>query len=484
MADIDDKVHAELSPSGASRWMRCPGSVVLERGRPDNSNQHSRWGTSAHYIADLCLQPYAGGTASEPLNAESFVGRVLQVEGFDIEVDMEMADCVNTYLNHVQAYVDIATGDTLFPEQRLDISFLTGEEGAAGTSDAIGITRNGRELIVIDLKGGRGVKVDADTEQLHMYGSAALREYELLYPIEEVLLVIIQPRLNHVSEHRLTVEDLREWEAEAELAAQQVRLADAANNQQLTIPLTPGEKQCRFCKAKSICPALRGEVEASIVRTASAATADDFADLSLPKKVAAVADKETMQQLDTDALGEAMRAAPLVEIWLKEVRAEVERRLQDGQPVAGFKLVEGRLGNRAWRDESEVETALKAARLKSDEMYSKKVISPTQAEKLLKDKPKTWAKIAPLIGDREKGKPSVAPENDPRPAWTPAAAVDDFAEIEPFFDETIVETSPMIVREVEALTVAAYIELPSDSTGVEVAEAFASLSVEDDPLFG
>lgn len=428
METVTEKTHAELSPSGASRWMRCPGSVVLERGRPNRPSIHAAWGTAAHEVADLCLRPYADKTAAEPLDAEGFVGRKFQIDGFDVEVDMEMADCVNTYLSHIQALIAVECGDILYPEQRLDISFLTGEAGAAGTSDAIGITRAGRTLVVADLKGGRGVRVDADTEQLHMYAAAALREYDLLYPIEDVLLVIIQPRLGHVDEYRITVDELRAFEENVRVATHAVREADRLNALGETVELQPGEKQCRFCKAKAICPSLRGEVEASIAKTAPA-DRDDFADLSLPKQVAAATGAAVMQATNADKLAEAMRAAPLIEAWLKDVRAETERRLLDGQPVAGFKLVEGRQGNRSWADPDAAAEALKKARLKADQVYDKSVISVAAAEKLLKPDPKKWAKIAPLIDERAEGKPSVAPESDKRPAWTPAAVADDFGDL-------------------------------------------------------
>ena len=70
----------------------------------------------------------------------------------------------------------------------------------------------------------------------------------------------------------------------------------------------------------------------------------------------------------------------------------------------------------------------KGGRLKADEAYEKKPISPSKAEKLLKDRPKIWSKIAPLI-TQDNGKPSVAPESDPRPAIQIASAVEDFADL-------------------------------------------------------
>ncbi|MCC8381285.1 MULTISPECIES: DUF2800 domain-containing protein [Xenorhabdus] len=64
----------------------------------------------------------------------------------------------------------------------------------------------------------------------------------------------------------------------------------------------------------------------------------------------------------------------------------------------GFKLVEGKLGNRSWGMESEGEAMLKSFNLKQDQMYTKKLITPPQAEKVLKKEyPKRWAKLETLI---------------------------------------------------------------------------------------
>ena len=67
-------------------------------------------------------------------------------------------------------------------------------------------------------------------------------------------------------------------------------------------------------------------------------------------------------------------------------------------------------------------------RLKIEEMYDFKVISPTTAEKLLaKDSPRRWTKLQPLIGQAE-GKPTVAPEADPRPPLSVKPVADEFAD--------------------------------------------------------
>lgn len=424
--EVTEKSHAVLGPSGAATWVACPGSVVLQDGLPNDSSVHSRWGTVAHEVAALCLwdeimeEPYA-----EPLEAEGFVGRVFSVEGHDIEVDMEMADTVNTYCSYVHSYGDLKAGDKLFVEVSVPLHNLTHEEGATGTSDAIWHRADG-EIVVIDLKGGAGVGVDAtENLQLGMYGLGAV-DFLGVNPAR-VRGVIVQPRKNNISEFVWEPEDLIDMLERLRYAAKDVSKARAVpEGGTLENFLSPGEKQCRWCRAKATCPALRGEVIDVI--TASAAQPEDFANLDdLPKVLAA--EVSTPADLDAVALAASMRAATLIENWLKAVRAEVERRLFAGDKIPGFKVVQGRQGNRAWSNPDEAEALLKAARIKADVMYKSSLISPTEAEKILaKDKPKVWKKVEALI-TRSEGSPSVAPESDPRPAYSTAAEPEDFADL-------------------------------------------------------
>lgn len=142
----EPKAHAELSPSSAERWMVCPGSVAASRGKPDSSSSFADEGTAAHYMAEQILRGADGTT---------LVG---QCADNGVEMTADMLTEVLKYTSYVQDVVR-ATGGTLLVEQRLPIGFLTGEDDAHGTSDVVILA--GSELIVIDLKFGMGVRVDA-----------------------------------------------------------------------------------------------------------------------------------------------------------------------------------------------------------------------------------------------------------------------------------------------------------------------------------
>lgn len=444
---VEEKGHAKRSPSSAARHTRCAASAVLECRYPNEVSIHASNGTVMHAVAELCLGDWALGLG-EPENAEGYVGRVFEADGRQIEFTMDFADIVNTYCSHVQSLLAPELGDTVMVEVSVPIDHLTGEEGATGTSDVIGIA--GSRLLVIDLKTGRGVPVYADNnEQGLAYASGALRAIgeERATKIREVTIVIIQPPCDNYSEHTITIEELR---AKEEWFRTKYAACDAAEREVDPVsgmpPLSyfnPGEKQCRFCKVKDAgaCPALNGYVLDAVAPriedvTFSNLDADDVSQDAADVLQHTVDLSQNAESYGVDCTPSEILAAmfakvDLIEIWCKAVRGAVETELLAGREVPGYKLVEGKRGNRSWADEAEAEKVLKAARLKADEMYTKKVISFTAAEKLLKkDKPKTWAKIAPLMADQKAGSPSVAPVDDPRPAYSPQTKPEDFGNLD------------------------------------------------------
>jgi hypothetical protein len=126
----------------------------------------------------------------------------------------------------------------------------------------------------------------------------------------------------------------------------------------------------------------------------------DFDDLDMPAS----------NTLTDEQMRVVMEAKPLIDGWLSAIEAQIKDRLEGGDGFAGFKLVEGR-SLRQWSNEVSAAEALEG--LLGEASYTKKMLSPSQAEKALGKSRK--GEIADLI-TKPTGKPTLAPESDKRPA--------------------------------------------------------------------
>lgn len=414
--------HAKLSPSSSGRWLTCPASPLMEEGKPNTTNSFAAEGTAAHYLAEQCLS-FGLKTPAE------LVGETLRVTdkgdcvfldadntnddhfAYEFEIDVDMAAYVQVYIDLVDDLLATTQGD-LFVEQRLSLTPLTGEEGAGGTADTVILTDD--EIIIVDLKYGQGLKVDAENNtQLMLYGLAALEEYSLVGDFKRVRLFISQPRLHHVSEWVADIDTLTVFSKKVSNTAKLINSLDATSD--LTALLVPSIDACRYCKANTECKAL---AEYNI-KTVS----DDFETLDDAYTVSDA-------KYDSDTLATVYERIDLLKDWIKAVEQGAYAKLINGESVGDLKLVQGRGGSRKWSDAVEAETTLKSMRLKVDEMYDKKVISPTSAEKLAKAGTlgdTQWDKLQALIV-RPEGKPSIAAGQDPRPALS-FNTVEDFDDI-------------------------------------------------------
>lgn len=407
--------HAILSPSSAERWFNCPGSLYATKDLPDVNTSYAKEGTTAHALAEFCLKFNKKAVDS--------LGKLITPNG--IYVDEEMAEAVQEYVDTVNG-IKASMSDLLIVdiEQKLDFTDLldiasvkdtisadTDKFEAFGTADAI-ILGDG-ELQIHDLKYGKGVQVYAeDNKQLMIYALAAYQYYSLCCDITKISMHIHQPRLHHHSEYSVTPDELLafgEKLKERAVKAYTVYLNGPTNDDDFCA----GESQCRFCKAAGNCEALAKHVTATI--GADFNVINDVGDV--------VIDAVTVDAPEDIAI--KFSALNTIKSWITAVETRVNFLLQQGQKVPGYKLVMGRQGNRAWRNVEEAENALKTFKLKEDERYTKKLISPTQALKVLKDSPKRVAKLEELI-IRPEGKPTVVSELDKRPAINIA---DDFNDL-------------------------------------------------------
>ena len=313
---------------------------------------------------------------TQQTDCQSWVGKTL-IENNAVTVDQEMAD-------YVQQYVDYVKSIDGRHEYEQQVHFSDWVPEGFGTADALVLQDT--TLYVIDLKYGKGVPVSAfENTQGILYALGAMADYEYLHDIEKVVIVIVQPRMDIISEWVIDKAELLKW---GEWLSQRAEAALADN-----APRVPGEKQCQFCKAKPTCPEL--------MRLTHDVIASDFDNIDQ------MANPDT---LTNEQLKKALDVKKLIMSWFESVEQHAFDLLEKGEPFPDYKLVEGR-SLRQWADEAVAEQSL--VELLADDAYEKKLLSVAKAEKLLGKK--RSGSITDLIS-KPRGKPVIVPESDKRPA--------------------------------------------------------------------
>lgn len=423
--------HARLSPSGSKRWMACPGSITLEAAFPNLPNTYSDDGTACHTVASDCLT--FGGNPRDSIDDLIVVSDPGEPER-RVPFTEELAEITQGYVDTIRQR---AHGHELHVEQRVEFSNYVGVPDQFGTADAIILKFEERELEVCDLKTGYVfVEVEGNT-QLLIYALGAYFKFKALgHEFDTVRLVIYQPTrdpdVSPVREWVITIEELLAFAETLRTAAQRVERAAAMHGTVSSqddlddwgaafLHPNPNDTDCAFCRAMSTCPAYRRKLEASV--GASFDVVEQMPEVPSPTL------------LPDDKLALAMRVVPMLEDFAKAVRAEVERRLLLGQEIEGFGLELGREGPRKWKDPKAAEAYLrKTARLKIEDAYDLKLISPTTAEKLAKATKlnpnpvltkRRWDKLQDFI-ERAPAVPSVKPKTQIKTPYL-IAAIDDSA---------------------------------------------------------
>ena len=387
---MSNQKHSPIGASSASRWMSCPGSVNLSKGLPNESSIYAREGTAAHQVGEECL------LKGKP--PESFLGKVITVEGSEITVDEEMVDAVEVYRDAINT--NHQAGDEVAIEQRFELSHFFPD--LFGTNDCSIYRPSTGELFVYDLKYGRGVPVTVDHNPQLLYyglGAATAKPGRKLSAVE---LVVVQPRCPHpdgsVRRWRIDAVDLLDWSAELVAAAEKTTHADA--------PLHAGS-HCKFCPAAAMCPSLREHVQS----TARAEFTSD-GEVTVPQP-------ETMSGKELAAV---LNEASVIDDWVRRVREFAHIEAEAGRIPTGFKLVAKR-ATRKWRDQDEVAKALKNMRLKRAESHEVKLKSPPKIEKILKARkaPSTQMKRFGSMVVKESSGSTLVNESDSRPPLRPNA---------------------------------------------------------------
>jgi Protein of unknown function (DUF2800) len=376
------KKHALFSASSSERWLACPGSIELgKKAPPQSESKYAEEGTRAHECFEFFLKNGA---------SKNNIKRLLKLKYSEEMITHARSAALWVFDRVMKA----GAGARLYSETRSDLSFI--EPGTFGTFDAMIVEPFGT-LTVVDFKFGAGVPVSPDENPQLIFYSLGVAHAED-YNFKEVELVIIQPRAaiegKTVRTSRISVERLLDW--------REIFAAGIGAAKQKNAPLNAGD-HCRFCPAQVICPELstRALKQAEI----------DFSDI----ETTAPAALPLVDSVSLDRLPAYLTAFPRIKKWMDAVEAYAFERLESGEKITGFTLVEKR-GTRRWTD---ARLAEKLAREEfGDAAFSGALLSPAQLEKLGAEGREFAAKhstsvssgltLAPLSGSNRR----TSPEND------------------------------------------------------------------------
>ena len=377
--DHKSRAHALLSASSAHRWLACPPSAVAAEAYPAQDTEFTREGTLAHEVAEYIARVSPDDAAE-----------AVMVQGW--KISNEMLDCAEGYRDYIQELTKSDDAVVLL-EQRVDFSPWVPD--GFGTCDCIIL--QGDSMTVIDYKYGVGVPVSVeDNPQMKLYALGALNDFGIAYDVAKVEMHIYQPRINNISAYTLTVDELMDW-------AEKVVKPTAAKAIKGKGDYSAGA-HCKFCPHAGRCRELTK-------------TCTEYVEThSLRVAVPVLAPHE---------IAEVLAMEPLITLWLKKVKAQALTTLLDGGEVPGWKVVEGKLGNRKWTDELKVAETLKAAGYEPESYTVLQLLSPAGLDKTI-GKKRVVELLDGLI-DRSPGAPTVVPASDKRPTYNRA---DDFEKLD------------------------------------------------------
>lgn len=361
------RAHAVLSASSSARWIACPPSALLQDKYRDYGSVYAETGSEAHALGESKVLALLGRQHTDPRP--------------DLKhLDQEMEDATDAYADFIAEQLSEARetcSDPLVLVEQ-EVNYSRWADGGFGTADAI-IVGEGH-LWITDLKYGVGCEIDApENSQLSCYALGAIDLLDDLYDFHTVTLSIFQPRRSHFSSWTTTKEALLDWgERVLRPAAQQAIKGEGK--------FCAGD-HCRFCKAKHECRA-RADQQMNLMRY----------EFQLPPTLTDDEVEELLGQIDQ-----------LVS-WAEDIKSYALSAALGGKHWKNYKLVEGR-STRHYTDENAVAEAVKAI---GKDPFERKLLGITAMTQLLGKK--QFNEILGGLVVKPKGKPTLVPVSDKRPA--------------------------------------------------------------------
>lgn len=359
--------HLTIGGSTISRTINCPSWFKnVNRNSEKPASQAANLGNLLH---DCMENHYQKGL--------SFEEQIGKVKFEDLTLTEEHLPILNKMRYQVETILDKYNIAELICEPFVE--YLKGEAG--GSIDLLGVSEDGKTVIILDYKTGRVAVQASENAQLLFYTLCAKTDTKtqaMFKNASKFIGVIVQPYVyDDPDEYEFDTKKLGYFRIEVDTA---IQLTEQPN------PPTVAGTHCAFCPKTAICTTRREYAESAFL---------------MPSK-------------DRKSLSQSLQLAIDLKSWCEEVIETAHHVASEGIKIPGYKQVEGRK-TRIWEDEKEAVKQLEAD-LK-DKAYNKKLLSPTQAIKALKAKGVEAEKYNSFI-DFKQAKPLIVKDSDKREAIT------------------------------------------------------------------
>ena len=422
--------HHSLSPSAAERWGSCTAQPAFEAENPEKIliyNLEHTFPELIHYmrtelpdeewnedeleyvpvveslmkgqssVAKLkkkqlqgCLRIIGSVPARTGTRAHDFAEQILNGEVALDEIPEQFQEGVGQYVAKCEQVMEDSEDSEPFVELRVPLFY---DKKGKGTLD-FGLATP--ELIeIVDYKNGSGKFVSAEENpQLGAY-AVSFAEYledEGLYdfgPATVVRMTIVQP--NHqqgppVRTSETTLADLRSMTKFLDKAAKKIHKGKTK--------FKGSPEACYFCPCRPFCEHRITQATAAFPQLLEDEVLEAFPDLSTRGATPKFDKKTPEERIAAHGLN-TLSLKRMVKLW--KHRKQVEKAYADmdayltaeakfGEMPPGLKLVMGREGNTAWKNEDDADTFLKNQKVTVEERRKSSVITPTAVKTMFKDK--------------------------------------------------------------------------------------------------
>lgn len=240
MKGAQEKDHAKLSASGSERWLGCPASISLSKGRKQIEHPSAQVGTNAHTLYEFIMKNSRVWRAILKHQASEKFKQHIKFSKEQLQAVLVMVVFVESEIQRLKRISGKLP--EVYIERKVHL------EGVGfGTTDTMLWQMYG-DLHVVDYKNGKYKVSPVDNTQGLYYGVAAADE--IGWDFARAAITIVQPNAPG--------KDVKTWDnitpgrfEKAKLMFQRGAERTRAKNP----AIVPNNKYCWFCPAKPICPA-------------------------------------------------------------------------------------------------------------------------------------------------------------------------------------------------------------------------------------